>query len=397
MPNPAPTCHALSLLSGGLDSLLAVKVLQEQGLSVLGLHFVSPFFGKPDQVERWRALYDIPIQVVPLGPAYVDMLRAGPRHGLGKVLNPCVDCKILMLRAAKALLPTYNASFIVSGEVLGQRPMSQRRDALNIISRDADVRDILLRPLSARFLPETPMERSGLVDRERLPAIKGRGRKDQLALAAHFGFTEIPTPAGGCRLAETESAKRYWPLFARMDPPVENDFHLANVGRQYWKEGLWLTVGRDKADNERLVALSRPGDMLLDLPDLPGPTALARPTATGIWDHDALREAAALTASFSPRARKAGSPVRVLCTRVGPARREERGQVSLRGRTGSGLCVVRPQDARMQDLTPDRTRMQDLTPGPADSFLVTPSKPHGWAEPTWDAAKADKRTLGADA
>jgi tRNA U34 2-thiouridine synthase MnmA/TrmU len=190
------TYDALALFSGGLDSLLAVKVLQEQNLRVLGLHYVSPFFGKPHLVEHWRKTYGIEAVPVDIRRAFLDMLKR-PAHGYGKHMNPCVDCKILMLAHARTLLPQYGAKFLVSGEVLGQRPMSQRADTLNLIRKGAAVQDLLLRPLSAQKLLPTPMETSGLVDRERLPGIWGRGRTEQLALAARFGITDIPTPAGG--------------------------------------------------------------------------------------------------------------------------------------------------------------------------------------------------------
>ena len=170
------TFDALSLFSGGLDSILASKLMQSHGHKVLGLHFVSPFFGKPDKVAFWEREYGIPVQVIDVGQEFVDLMAGFPPHGFGKVLNPCVDCKILMLRRAKNLLPVYEASFLISGEVLGQRPMSQRADTLNIIRNDADVRDVLLRPLSAGLLPLTPMEESGLVDRSQIGRASCRGR-----------------------------------------------------------------------------------------------------------------------------------------------------------------------------------------------------------------------------
>ena len=215
------------LFSGGLDSILAAKVLEEQGLRVRCLHCHSPFFGEPSAVPRWRRRHALDIDALDVADDFCAMLRERPAHGFGKTLNPCVDCKILLLRRARRYMEEVGACFLATGEVLGQRPMSQRRDVLNVIRREAGVGDILLRPLSARLLEPTPMETSGLVDRERLPAISGRGRHAQLELARHFGLTDIPTPGGGCKLTEKENARRYWPVLAHLPAPDSGDFALA--------------------------------------------------------------------------------------------------------------------------------------------------------------------------
>jgi tRNA-uridine 2-sulfurtransferase len=262
----------LALFSGGLDSILAVKVVQAQGFRVLGLHFLSPFFGKPHKVLHWERTYGIEVATVDIGDEFVAMLGQ-PVHGLGKFLNPCCDCKILMLRKARELLAEHGAGFIISGEVLGQRPMSQRRDALNIIRRDAGVRELLLRPLSAKHLDPTPMEESGLVDRSRLMDFWGRGRKAQLKLAAEYGITEIPTPAGGCHLAEKESARRYWPVLTLFPEPAAADFDLANIGRQLWLDGHWLVMGRNKADNAGCDRCTRMGTSSWTSSASPAPSA----------------------------------------------------------------------------------------------------------------------------
>jgi hypothetical protein len=316
---------ALALFSGGLDSILAIKVLQEQGLRVLGLHYVSPFFGKPHLVEHWRSEYGIEALPVDVRRAYLDMLAA-PAHGYGKHMNPCVDCKILMLRHARGLLGQFGAKFLVSGEVLGQRPMSQRADALNLIRKDAGVADVLLRPLSAQKLGPTEMEKSGLVDRARLPGIWGRGRRGQLELAEHFGITDIPTPAGGCRLAEAEPAARYLPILTHMADPGPDDFQLSHHGRQYWAGPFWLSIGRNEAANNALEAAVKPGDLRFRLKDFAGPLAVGRQYAAktaqeadaNAWPEAVVADAAAFAASYSPRARaeaEAGRPVTVLVLR----------------------------------------------------------------------------------
>lgn len=339
---------ALALFSGGLDSILAMRLVMEQGLAVLGLHFVSPFFGKPRKVVEWREAYGLDIQTVDVGREYVDMMLSGPEHGFGKFLNPCIDCKILMLRRAGAMLAGHGASFVISGEVLGQRPMSQRLDALNIISRDSGARDMLLRPLCAKRFPPTAPERSGLVDRERLCAFSGRGRRDQLDLAARFGLTEIPTPAGGCLLTEMESVRRYAPVFRHLAAPGPEDFELANIGRQYWAGPRWLAIGRNMGDNDRIEAQVREGDLVFKTRDFPGPLALARRFAGSAWDEAAVWDAAAFAASYSPRARGAGGAV----------------WVNVAG-WGESPLLVAPER---------RTALS-------------------WREPTWDEAAADKAGL----
>lgn len=347
MFSPTP-CDALSLFSGGLDSILAAKTLVRQGLSVVALHFVTPFFGYPEKVPRWEELYGLPFRVVDLGQRFVDMLTDRPPHGIGKVLNPCIDCKIMMLQTAKALLPEHGARFLVSGEVWGQRPMSQRPDALNTISREARVRDILLRPLSAKHLPETPMETSGLVDRSRLHDFHGRARDRQIALARELGVTEFPQPAGGCRLAEKEAAGRYYRLFTEVARPQARDMSLAGQGRQFWSGSHWLSVGRDQESNERMRLLAEPDDYQFNLVDLPGPLALGRPygAAEHGWPDEVVRAAASLAASYAPKAVRLGGPV--------------------------GVSVERRGKREVLEIVPDRSPLP------------------GFAEPLWEACQATR-------
>jgi len=342
------TYHCLSLFSAGLDSILAARALTAQGLRVKCLHFVSPFFGNPRRIPHWERVWGLDIAAVDVSEEFVAMLR-GPAHGFGKLLNPCMDCKILMLSRARELMPQYGATFLATGEVVGQRPMSQRRDAMNAIARDAGVKGLLLRPLCAQKLDPTPMEESGLVDRERLHNFGGRGRRQQMDLAREFGLDELPTPAGGCLLAEPESARRFWPLLRHVAAPAPAHFRLADEGRQYWAEAdgaqFWLAIGRNQAGNERLERLAQSGDLLFKTRDFPGPLALARPLA-GPWPDAVRADAAAFFASYSPKAVRSGGPVAVTVTTVG-----------------------------------DATHTVEVTPS-----RVTPL---AWAEPQWDdAAKA---------
>ena len=311
---------ALALLSGGLDSILAARTIMDQGLTVLGLHFVTPFFGKSRMIPFWRGHYGVEAVEVDIRQAYVDMLLDGPSQGFGKWLNPCIDCKIIMLEHAARLLPEYGAKFLVSGEVIGQRPMSQREDALNVITKRAAVRDLLLRPLCARNLPPTPMEESGLVDRDRLHDWYGRGRKPQYALAEHYGFTEIPTPAGGCCLTEAQGAARFVQLLIHRDRPTPNDFSLCRLGRQVWAGPHWLAFGRTAGDNDQLAECAEQGDYVFKLADFPGPLAVGRPLQ-GDWEPEVVRDAAALVSSYSGKARRhfesTGDPVRLTVARHG--------------------------------------------------------------------------------
>ena len=238
MKNP----QIITLFSGGLDSLLTAKLLERQGLTVRCLHFTAPFFGSAASVPHWRQEYGLDIAVQDVSEAFAALLRAWPAHGFGKVLNPCVDCKILLLREARKYMEAVGAQGLATGEVLGQRPMSQRRDTLNVILRDAAVRDVLLRPLSALHLPPTPLEESGLVDRDRLLGIWGRGRQDQLALAREMGIREVPTPGGGCRLTVGGKTK-----FACVDGP-DFDGHKVDYAELMNRNGVY----RDQeAENEK--------------------------------------------------------------------------------------------------------------------------------------------------
>ncbi|MBU1003652.1 MAG: tRNA(5-methylaminomethyl-2-thiouridylate) methyltransferase [Proteobacteria bacterium] len=307
---------AVALFSAGLDSLLAAKMIMAQGLTVKCLHFTSPFFGKPEKIPHWRAIHGLDIEAVDIGEAYVKMMLAGPKFGFGKFFNPCVDCKIIMLSHARRLMERFGATFIISGEVVGQRPMSQRRDAMNSVRNESETKDILLRPLCAKQLDPTPMEESGLVDRERLCGIFGRGRSEQQAMAKDFGITEIPTPGGGCLLTESASARRYGPVFEHIKTPTADDFHLANAGRQLWAGTHWLSMGRNQGSNDRLSALAREDDLIFDVRDFPGPRGVGRQIGDD-WSATAVAEAAALVASYAPKSVRLGGPVVVTISHRG--------------------------------------------------------------------------------
>lgn len=277
---------ALGLFSGGLDSILACRVVADLGVRVIALKFVTPFFdhdllARPQEYTREMGhKYGLEVALVDLSEGYLDMLDR-PAHGFGKHFNPCIDCKILMLTRARQCMAAYNASFLITGEVLGQRPMSQRRDTLRVIERDSGCEDILLRPLSARLMRPTRPEREGLIEREQLLAISGRSRRQQKALAASLGIVDYPTPAGGCLLTDPNLAGRIRYFHEGLFPLAVNrsadDYRLLSIGRQFrLGDGVWLIVGRSQRENEQLAGLRTTADWTLCLVDRPGPLGLVR-------------------------------------------------------------------------------------------------------------------------
>jgi len=300
------TIKAVSLLSGGLDSILATRIVQDQGVDVLALHFITPFFGddkrgREAEVEAaYGAKYGIRLRIVDVSDEYLEVL-ANPRYGYGKNFNPCVDCKIFLIRKAAEIMHREGAQFLITGEVLGQRPMSQRRDAMNAISKQTGVREILLRPLSAKLMPPTAAERNGWVDRSRLFDFSGRNRKPQMELAATLGITEYPTPAGGCRLTDPTLGQRVRRYFETTPPPERRagDLRLILVGRPFrFPGGSLFTMGRSRGENEVVARLFQEGDEFAHILDAPGPQGLFRPR--GAEDERALAASALLR--YCPKA-----------------------------------------------------------------------------------------------
>lgn len=273
---------ALALFSGGLDSILACRVVIGQGITVKAVKFVSPFFGydllarQKKYAEEMHNKYDIDVILKDISEKYLAMLRHPP-HGYGKNFNPCVDCKILLMKEAKEMMKDFNASFLISGEVIGQRPMSQRKDTLRVIERDGGCEGILVRPLCAKNLEPTKPELEGLIDREQLLDFRGRGRGPQMELAKECGITNYPSPAGGCVLTDPALGKRIEIFYKEHDVIKVADINLLMVGRHFRlpHEG-WLTVGRKEAENSQIEALRQPDDWLLTMQDRPGPSAILR-------------------------------------------------------------------------------------------------------------------------
>ncbi len=270
---------AVALISGGLDSVLAAKIVGDQGFEVLGLYCTTTFsksYGREEDTHAARVAKEIGIElrVLDLGQAYTDLIR-NPKHGYGKNVNPCIDCKIFMLRKAKAVMNEIGASFIVTGEVLGQRPMSQRRDTLYVIERDSGLKGIVLRPLSAKLLPPTKAEQEGIVDRDKLCAVSGRSRNRQIELAKNYGITGFSAPAGGCLLTDEHFAAKLRDLFEHELDITQTDVRLLTVGRHFrLASGLKVVLGREESENKKIMALEQPGYHLFMPDGFPGPVAL---------------------------------------------------------------------------------------------------------------------------
>ncbi|HUL01573.1 MAG TPA: hypothetical protein VLX29_12080 [Nitrospirota bacterium] len=269
----------VALISGGLDSILAAKVVMEQGFDIVGLYFTSAFsksYGKEDRTHAVRVSQatGIDLRVLDMGQDYINLIRH-PIHGYGKNVNPCIDCKIYMLKKARAIVQEINAPFIVTGEVLGQRPMSQRRDTLQIIDRDADLRGMILRPLSATLLPPTKAEQEGIIDRKKLLGISGRSRLVQLQLAERYGIRGFSAPAGGCLLTDKNFSEKLRDLFEDQQSVNPDDIRLLTIGRHFRIDtGVKIILGRNNNENNELMTLAARGYHLFIPHGFPGPVAV---------------------------------------------------------------------------------------------------------------------------
>jgi tRNA U34 2-thiouridine synthase MnmA/TrmU len=299
MAKPKAKIKALALLSGGLDSTLAVKLILEQGIEVEALNFVSPFClcgkGGCGAVGTAKQL-GIPLKVMSVGEEYLKVVRR-PKHGYGRNMNPCIDCRIFMLKRAKKYAEETGASFIFTGEVLDERPMSQHYRALKTIEEEAGLKDEILRPLSAKLLPETHIEKKGLVDREKLLAISGRSRKPQIELAKKFNLADYPCPAGGCLLTYREFADKLRDLFTHKKHVSVADVNLLKVGRHFRFGKNKIIVGRNETENKILTAKKSPNDYFFEVPDCGSPITLLQGPKT----RKAIEKAAALTAYYSDK------------------------------------------------------------------------------------------------
>jgi len=264
----------VALISGGLDSALAAKLMLEQGIEVYGLYLAMSWgCCEKEKAQGCARQLGIPLMVLSVGDAYLDVIRT-PKYGYGSGMNPCVDCRIYMFRIAKRYMEELGAGFVVTGEVLGQRPMSQRRAPLEIIEADSGLEGLLLRPLSAQLLEPTLPELLGVVDRERMLGIAGRSRQEQLALAKEAGVTEHSTPAGGCLLTDEQFANKTRDLFAHEERPTTKDMELLTIGRHFRVgQRTKVIIGRNEFENLLLEGHADAGYTCIR-PKFAGPAAL---------------------------------------------------------------------------------------------------------------------------
>ena len=265
---------AVVLFSGGLDSILAVKLIHEQGIEVKGVNFKTPFFGLDKTFLTAKSL-DMDLEIIDITQELLEILKK-PKYGFGKNMNPCIDCHALMLKKAGEYMTKIGASFILSGEVLGERPMSQNRNSLNVIEKESGFEGRILRPLSALLLAETIPEKEGLVDRDKLLDISGRSRKRQMELAAKMEIKDYPSPAGGCKLTEPAFSKRLRDLFTQGVFSLE-DIEMLKLGRHFrLSKDIKLVVGRNKEENEQIQNFFQDGDFLFKAKNLKGPVSLLK-------------------------------------------------------------------------------------------------------------------------
>jgi tRNA-specific 2-thiouridylase len=271
---------AVGLLSGGLDSMLAARLLLDQGIEVLGMSFFTPFFG-PEKARRAAEHLRIPLEVVDISDEHMRMLKA-PRYGYGKGMNPCIDCHALMIRKAGGLIEKGRADFVFTGEVLGQRPFSQTKPSLRAVEKESGFPGRVLRPLSALLLPETLPEKEGWVDRSRLLDLQGRSRKRQMALAESYGIRDYPTPAGGCLLTDPIFSIRLKELFRHTPDPSLREVELLKVGRHFrFLSGVKVVIGRNRKENEFIERWRDPQDGWARTTGFPGPITLVLGSVPG--------------------------------------------------------------------------------------------------------------------
>ena len=262
--------RTVSLFSGGLDSILSVKLVQLQDIEVCGLCIITPFNQSDERKATESASHlKIPLKIVRTEDDYIETI-VSPKHGYGKNMNPCIDCKIFMYRLAKQYCAEIGTEFFITGEVLGERPMSQNKNTLLFMEKYSGCEDIILRPLSAKLLPTTLMEKSGIIDRTRLCDISGRSRKPHIELAHLFGIDLIPTPAGGCLLTDPNFSRRLKESI-EYGEKSSRIFNLLSLGRHFrLPSGKKFIVSRNEKETEKIKNLATPKDTILSSGDVLG-------------------------------------------------------------------------------------------------------------------------------
>ena len=290
---------ALALLSGGLDSTLAVGMMMEQGISVEAINFITPFCqcrkggcGATEVAKNFK----IPLKMVSAGTDYLRVVR-NPRFGYGKNLNPCIDCRIFMLRKAKLYAKKIGAQFIFTGEVLGQRPMSQHREALELIEEEAGLKGKIVRPLSGKLLPKSEAEEKGFVDKKALRDISGRSRKRQIEMTKEFNIVNYPCSAGGCLLTDRKFANKLRDLFQHKKRVTVKEVNLLKIGRHFRFGDNKIIVGRNENENALLLRAKQRIDYYFEVPDCGSPTSILQGPKT----KKAIKKAASITAFHSDR------------------------------------------------------------------------------------------------
>ena len=289
--------RGISLLSGGLDSMLAICLLREQGIEMEGVVFKSPFFGTASAEKAAKQL-DVKLHILDFSQDILALVR-NPPHGFGGAMNPCIDCHAAMIRRAGEFMREGGYDFVSTGEVLNQRPMSQNRKSLDAVAKASGLEGLLLRPLSAQLLDPTLPEQDGRIDRTRLGAISGRNRQPQMALVRRYGLTEYPSPAGGCLLTEKGFCRKLRDLFDHTEgiPPVA-DVELMKFSRQFRLPGGGrIIVGRNRMDNQTLKGLQKEGRLILHTVNIPGPTA----AVLGEISEDDLQLAASIISDYGDK------------------------------------------------------------------------------------------------
>ncbi|MBU1084279.1 MAG: hypothetical protein KKG84_04200 [Candidatus Omnitrophica bacterium] len=273
---------AIVMVSGGLDSALALKIVADQGINILALHFTSQVHGADSSISIGKAIKNMTeivgceLRVIRLGREFLEMIEH-PKHGYGKNMNPCIDCRIFTLKYARKIMETEDASFVVTGEVIDQRPMSQYRKALATVERESGLEGLLVRPLSGKLLSPTVPEQKGWISRETLLDLHGRNRTPQIELARKFGIKDFTPPAGGCLLTDPGFAGKFKDLrkYGTVD---EANMELLKIGRHFRIDPVFkLIVGRDEKENDKLLSLAAENDTIFEpAEDIPGPTGIGR-------------------------------------------------------------------------------------------------------------------------
>lgn len=292
---------AVALLSGGLDSTLAVKLMLEQEIELFAINFLTSFCtctkrGGCSEARKVAEKFNLKYKIVNLGEEYFEIIK-NPKHGRGSGMNACIDCRILTFKKAADYMKEVGAFFIVTGEVLGQRPMSQQLIMLKKIEKESGLEGLVVRPLCAQLLEPSIPEIEGIIDRNKLLNISGRSRKPQMALAKEFNINDYPCSAGGCLLTDKGFSNRLKDLMAHQELSM-NEIHLLKVGRHFrLSDEIKLIVGRDQSENDKIITFAQENDILLHAKDIAGPIGLLKGKLNG--NVELLNQAASICLRYS--------------------------------------------------------------------------------------------------